>query len=244
MEIINNFAELLNHNNLREIDDNFFTFSKLLKQEFKKKVNLDNLDDDELKKLDKFIIRILRIYPQMYPYILETTTKNHNRNIQTLNNKLDERFKKLIDKKDSTNALNTYLSKYYTIMNKDEISKFVKEHELIHAFEITNQLICKEITLNDLNKEIKIILNKKISKILLENEIANLTQFLVFEIYLRCKIPEEYIYSEKFNKFIDSCENLENFYRKIIGEEIKKNMRLGKSPEEVLESLKKNYPFE
>jgi len=242
MKLINNFVELSNYSNLEEISSKWFNFKKLNDFEFDKRIKLpDGLYDIELLKLDHFITSILKYYPFLYTNIV-LSSKNYSRTILTNNKKLDELILKNIDEKNVSIATNLFTSKSPTKFINNELPKNIKDKELSHIYKSINNLLAKEFTIYELFKEVHTLIVKEFTTIIpFEQTLRYLAQFITAEIYLRTKVPEEYVFIDEYNMMEESFENFNYSHYSEILKAIKKSLREGKTSQAILEDLQDFY---
>lgn len=223
---------------LNIFDDNFIELknnSDLSYEHFCKKFYTNNLSNTELKELDNLITSLLKDFPQLYPYIVEKTPDNYQRNKNSDNKHLQSMFEtKVQNGKFNSDTIKPYFSKEYT-------NKFIKENPNLSSNDEENLLIrnilrelSKEVTITDLQNEVYKILKHHF----LHKDLDYLAELITHEIYFRTKVPDEYVWTEEFENFESACDDFFNSFEKKLTKNAINMLKKGKGDEEVSQYLK------
>lgn len=229
IKIINNFAELLHNQRLSD-------------KAFNKLINISYLNNDELLKIDQCIENILTIYPKLYPKISDSKENKHRYDkVERQNKKYEEIFIRHLEEKDYRQAAKVFsMMSHIRIDQKDSIKLFEdsKYTELFHG--LNNELAHLK-TRDEIKKEIREYLEHSIGQMIADQLILdNLTKYLIKEICLRLKVPDEYDL-DNFTKFEFLHDKLEILERKNYLDEIIQLNKEQKSALEILKTLKLKY---
>ena len=240
MEIIDNFSEVKTYKKLDEIDESFFNSKELQVNEFEEKVKTKFLDENDKIILDNFLKKILNKYLIYYQSIVITKNKNHKRKAKQTNINDDLKSIEGIIEKDQYKVKNAHLSRDVVFLKKEETLKFIKKEDLANLFTKTNNEIFKEVSYHEIFREIEELMRKEFINILIDFErIKNLAKFITVEIYLRTKIPEEYIFTDDFIEIKENYGNIIKHKENKIEKQIDLYFRNGeKNPQNLLKELK------
>lgn len=239
MNLFDNFIELEAHENLLNLDLNFFKNKKLTIEVFEQEIDLDSEDTENVKNLDFFIEKFLKIYPQIYPNISLKKTKNRLRKNENQNNFFEQLFEDALARKDINKAVSLTNMKSFMPRNKSIFS--IKDKELENAVDILLNSLSNEILRKEVEETIKTKLEKNFKIILTEKECIYLSKLMSWEIYLRTVLPIEYVFSDAYINSEHSYKNFEIECDKIIYKEIVKKIKEGNRPKEISTFLELHY---
>ena len=240
MEIIDNFFEIQTSKNLHEIDKFFFKSNKLEVNEFEDKIKTEFLEEEDKLLLDNFLSKILKKYPIYYPSIVIMKEKNHKRRAKQTNINDDIKSIKSIIEINTEQIKNIHLSRDEIFLEKKETLKFIKNEDLAKLYTKINNEIFNQVSYSEVFKEIEELVKKEFIEILVDSErIKNLAKFITVEIYLRTKIPEEYIFTDDFIEIKENYGNIIKHKENKIEKQIDLYFRNGeKNPQNLLKELK------
>ncbi|MDX9962042.1 MAG: hypothetical protein RBS32_11295 [Aliarcobacter sp.] len=240
MEIIDNFCEIQACENLHEIDKFFFNSNTLEMNEFEDKIKTEFLEEEDKLLLDNFLSKILKKYPIYYPSIVIIKEKNHKRRAIQTNINDDIKSIKSIIEINTEQIKNIHLSRDEIFLEKKETLKFIKDEDLANLYTKINNEIFNQVSYFEVYKEIEELVKKEFIDILVDSErIKNLAKFITAEIYLRTKIPEEYIFTDDFIEIIEKHRNILKYNENKIENKIDQYFRNEeKNPQNLLEELK------
>jgi hypothetical protein len=240
MEIIDNFFEIQTSKNLHEIDKFFFKSNKLEVNEFEDKIKTEFLEEEDKLLLDNFLSKILKKYPIYYPSIVIMKEKNHKRRAKQTNINDDIKSIKSIIELNTEQIKNIHLSRDEIFLEKKETLKLIKNEDLVELYTKTNNEIFKQVSYFEVFKEIEELIKKELIDILIDFErIKNLAKFITAEIYLRTKVPEEYIFTDDFIEIKENYRKILKHKENKIEKQIDLYFRNGeKNPQKLIEELK------
>jgi len=231
INIFNNFCELETTENiavlkrLGKVDKQ--DVSKFTPEILEKMIHFKILSNDKLQKIDHFLENTLKLFPQLFPYIiLEQSQSQYN--LTKRRNKHNHRMQKraenkITQRRPANEIFNSYNEKEYLSSEED---KFL-------------DLIDKDFTFKDIENEILKIVQEKFHQQFLNDELAKLSKIITAEIYLRTLMPEEYINTEDFKLFKDAYNTAINKHTIQIIEKIELMQEKGSSTKELCELLQK-----
>lgn len=240
MELIDNFCEIQACKNLHEIDKSFFNSKELEMNEFEDKIKTEFLEEEDKVLLDKFLSEIIKKYPSYYPNIVIIKDKNHKRRAKQTNIDDDLKSIKSIMEVNTEQIKNIHLSRDEIFLEKEETLKFIKNEDLAELYTKINNEIFNQVSYHEVFKEIEELIKKEFIDILVDfGRIKNLAKFITAEIYLRTKIPEEYVLTDDFIEIIENFRKILKHKEIEIEKQIDLYFRNGeKNPQDLLEELK------
>jgi len=232
INIFDNFCELETTENiavlkkLGKVDKQ--DVSKFTPEILEKMIHFKILSNDALQKLDHFLENTLKLFPQLFPYIILKQTQscsNLLKRKKAFNNFIQTNVEEKITNCDSAKEIfNVYNSKKY--ISSTESDSFLED-------------INTNITFIDIENEILAMVQKKFNKQFRDAERKKLSKIITAEIYLRTLICEEYIYTEDFKLFEDACDDATDEHDTQIKEKLKLEQRKGSSKEDLCTLLQK-----
>lgn len=222
INIFDNFVELQNT-------------TKLNQAEFSKKFDTNILVSAELIELDNLITSLLKDFPQLYPNILYKTPDNNQRNKSLWNQRAQTQFESEIKSGSSTNeAIKPYISKKYTKKFLVDNPNILSDNELNELITPLLKDLSTDATINDIKNEIKRILDKHF----IHKDLDYLARLISKEVYFRTLVPEEYVWSDKFEEFEKSYEAFFNEFEQKLTSRTKSMLRNKKETDEITKYLK------
>lgn len=186
------------------------------------------LEDEELETLDKFIKKTLRLFPQLFPYII-LNKKQSNSNLEKERKVFNNRKQIIVETKITKNRpaneiVNAYQEKMYPLsMNSDD---FLND-------------IDKDITFKDVEDEILIIIQQKFKNQFNNEELKKFAKIITAEIYLRTLSSHKHTHTKDFKQFSDTYNNAINLYDLDIIKKVAINIESNK--ENLLSLLKQEF---
>jgi len=186
------------------------------------------LSNDALQKLDHFLENTLKLFPQLFPYIILKQTQSSS-NLLKRKEKFNIRQQKIVDDKIAKNKpadeiLNSYNEKKY--ISDGETNKFL-------------DLIDKDFTFKDIENEILKMVQEKFHQEFRDAELKKLSMVITAEIYLRTNLSEEYIHTGKFKEFKNAYNAAINQHNIQIIEKLEMKQSQGSSKEDLSSLLQK-----
>ena len=194
INIFNNFCELETTDNiavLKKLDKvDKQDVSKFTPEILEKMIHFKILSNDKLQKVDHFLEITLKLFPQLFPYIILKHTQSSFKLLERkekFNNKQQNNVNDKITKnKPADDIFNSYNEKLY--FSNGEANKCL-------------DLIDNDFTFKDIENEILKIVQAKLHQEFNDEERKKLSKIITAEIYLRTNLPEEYIHTGEFQEF-------------------------------------------
>lgn len=222
INIFDNFVELQNA-------------TKLNQAEFDNKFDSNILVSSELTELDNLITSLLKDFPQLYPNILYITPGNNQRNKNLWNQRAQSQFESEIKSGSSVNeVIKPYLSKKYSKKFLNDNPNILSDYELNELIVPLLKDLSTDATINDIKNEIKRILDKYF----IHKDLDYLAKLISKEVCFRTLVPEEYVWSNKFEEFENSCEAFFNEFEQKLTSRTKSMIRNKKETDEITKYLK------
>ncbi|MBW6489099.1 hypothetical protein [Sulfurimonas sp.] len=226
INIFYNFIELEATENTEIL--NKLGILKFTPETLEKMTNINGLEDNELEKIDQFLENTLKLFPQLFPYIILEQSQSQSNLIKRRNQhnfKMQKRAKnKITQRRPANEIFNSYNEKEYSSSTHSE--EFLDD-------------IDKEITFKHIEDEILKMVQEKFHQQFRNNELAKLSKIITAEIYLRTLTPEEYINTDDFKLFKNSYNDVINQHNAQIIEKLELKLERGSNKEELCELLQK-----
>lgn len=208
---------------------NKLKISKFTPETLENMIHVARLEDQELQKIDKFIENTLKLFPQLFPYIILKHTQS-NKKLENARNSHNSKIQTMIEKAITNNNWQAYEIVNCYNVKKYPISK--NTNNFLHNID-------RDITFKNIEDEILAIIKKKFPKQFHDNEPNELSKIITAEIYLRTLVPEEYLLTGDFKKFKDANNAAIKKYNSRIVEEFEAKQEKGCSKEKLLSLLQK-----
>lgn len=226
INIFYNFTELEATDNTEIL--NKLGILKFTPETLEKMTNINGLENNELEKIDQFLENTLKLFPQLFPYIVLEPSLSQS-NLIKRRNKHNHRMQKRAENKiTQRRPANEIFNSY----NEKEYLSSCEEDEFL-------DLIDKDFTFKDIENEILKTVQEKFHQQFLNDELAKLSKIITAEIYLRTLTPEEYVYTEDFKLFKGAYNTAINQHNTQIIEELELRQEREGSKEKLCELLQK-----
>ncbi len=237
MEILENFKELQIEKNFAMFKTIYSIFEKdknKLKNKFTEwiykkffdeeifyaEIDIRNLEQNELQKIDSFIKERLNLFSNLFPNISLENTKNYDRENEYSNKTYIKEAKKSLKNINSLEAVKISMHKKFTKDHITNSSYFFKNNELEARRKKIVSYLSTELTINDIVGRLKLQIRNSVPEYLNDNEINSLAVFMGSEVYFRTK--KQLIYCKNYRKIEEEYSNLEHLLAIFIRNDIDK----------------------
>jgi len=218
------------------------------KEIFYAEIDISNLEQNELQKIDSFIKEKLELFPSFFPNISLENEKNYNMRNTAFNKTCTKKAKKLLENINSLEAVKISMRKEFTKDHLTDPSYFFKNNETEAIRKEIVSYLSKQVTIGNVIKKIKLQIKNHISKYVLEEEMNSLSNFMGIEVYFRTRKPT--IYCEVYKKIEEEYNYLQYLITILIKNDIDKILTndssvggIEKAKERIDEYIKKYYNF-